>query len=94
MGGGVHEKPIQRGHCLKEGPWPVFWFKGGLGKKEGGGGFEGDWYPNAHYEITWINWELNLVYLWNLASLCHIPKEINWSKKSTKTAVWKLVSGF
>ena len=45
--GGVHEKPIQRGHCLKEGPWPVFWFKGGLGKKEGGGGFEGGLIPQC-----------------------------------------------
>ena len=30
--------------------WTVCWFKGGLGKKEGGGGFlRGCWYPNAHY---------------------------------------------
>ena len=65
-----------------------------MAKKRGVVVLRGDWYPNAHYELTWINWELNLVYLWNLASLCHIPKEINWSKKSTKTAVWKLVSGF
>ena len=23
------------------------------GKKEGGGVFKGDWYPNAHYEYNW-----------------------------------------
>ena len=23
------------------------------GKKEGGGVFEGGWYPNAHYEYNW-----------------------------------------
>ena len=40
-GGGVHEKPIKRGDCLKKwGAWTVCKFKGGLGKKEGGG-FEG-----------------------------------------------------
>ena len=47
------EKPIYRGNCLKRGgAWTVCWFKGGLGKKEGGGVFEGVWYPNAHYEVT------------------------------------------
>ena len=46
MGGGVHEKPIQRGDCLKRGAWTVCPFRGGggLGRKErvgvyhGGGG--------------------------------------------------------
>ena len=34
-----------------EGAWTVCRFKGGIGKKEGGGVFEGgDWYPNAHYD--------------------------------------------
>ena len=44
LGGGgepIHEKPIQRGDCLKRGTWTVCQFKGGLGKKEGGGVFEG-----------------------------------------------------
>ena len=31
--------------------WTVFRFKGGLGKKEGGGVFEGGWFPNAHYAV-------------------------------------------
>ena len=34
---GVHEKPLYRGDCLKEGRWTVFKFKRGLGEKEGGG---------------------------------------------------------
>ena len=33
--GVVHEKPIQRGDCLKRGTWTVCQFKGELGKKEG-----------------------------------------------------------
>ena len=41
LGGGVHEKPIYRGGCLKRGggAWTVCRFKGGgLGKDKGGGG--------------------------------------------------------
>ena len=35
-GGGIHEKPISMGDCLKRGTWTVCRFKGGgLGKKEG-----------------------------------------------------------
>ena len=50
--GQFHEKPIYRGDCLKRGGgvWTVCRFKGGLGKKEGGGVFKGGWYPNAHYD--------------------------------------------
>ena len=40
-GGGIHKKPICRGNCLKRGAWAVCRFKGGLGKKEEGGFFEG-----------------------------------------------------
>ena len=36
--GGVEEKPIQRGACLKQRAWTVCQFKGGLDKKDGGGG--------------------------------------------------------
>ena len=44
------EKPIYRGECLKRGSLDSLLIQGGLGKKEwGGGGFEGGWYPNAHY---------------------------------------------
>ena len=40
LGGGVHEKPIYRGGCLKRGAWTVCRFKGGgLGKYKGGGVF-------------------------------------------------------
>ena len=49
--GRVNEKPMQRGDLPKKGgAWTVHRFKGGLGKKEGGGVFEGGWYPNAHYD--------------------------------------------
>ena len=40
--GGVHEKPISRGDCLKrEGLEQLVDLREGLGKKEGGGVFEG-----------------------------------------------------
>ena len=42
------------GDCLKREAWTVCRFKGGLGKKEGGGVFEGVWYPNAHYGCALI----------------------------------------
>ena len=46
---------------------------------------------NKFYRITW---EITItVCSGNLASVCHITKEINLSKNSTKTATWKLVSG-
>ena len=41
----------------------------------------------------WITWKINTVCQWNLASLCHITKEKISSKNSTKTALWKLVTG-
>ena len=45
----------RRDDCLKSGAWKVCRFKGGLGKKRGGGVFEGGgrgegWYPDAHYD--------------------------------------------
>ena len=40
-GGGSYEKPIYWGNYLERGTWTVFRFKGVLGKKEGGGVFEG-----------------------------------------------------
>ena len=42
-GKGGHEKPIyRRRNCLKKrGAWTVCIFKGDLGKKEGGGVFDG-----------------------------------------------------
>ena len=41
---------IEGGDCLKGGAWSVYWFKGRLGKKKGGGVFEGGggWDSNAH----------------------------------------------
>ena len=39
MRGGLYEKPISRGDCLKRGAWPVCRFKGDLSKKGGGGMF-------------------------------------------------------
>ena len=33
--GGVHEKPIYRGDCLKSGVWTICRFKGGLVKNRG-----------------------------------------------------------
>ena len=42
--GAGHEKPIQRGDCLKRGAWTVCKFKGGRTWQERGGGvvfFEG-----------------------------------------------------
>ena len=41
----------------------------------------------------WITWELNTVYQWNLASLCHITKEKKLSKNVAKIMTWKLVPG-
>ena len=38
FGGGDHEKPIQRGDCLKRWAWTVCRFKGGLGKNDAAGG--------------------------------------------------------
>ena len=36
----------------------------------------------------WITWKVK----WNLASLCHIPKEIISLKNSTKGAAWETSS--
>ena len=41
----------------------------------------------------WITWEVKGICKWNLASLCHITKEKNSTKNSTKTATWKLAPG-
>ena len=45
LGGGIHEKPIYRGSCLKRGgAWTVCKFKGGgggLARIRGGGCFQG-----------------------------------------------------
>ena len=43
QGGGVHEKPIYRGDCLKRDgwAWTVRIFKGGTWQEGGGGIFEG-----------------------------------------------------
>ena len=41
----------------------------------------------------WITLEVNMVCWWNLASLCHILKEIFSSKNYTKNVTWKLVPG-
>ena len=42
---------IEQGIALKGGgAWTVCWFKGEFDKKEVGGVFEGEWYPNAHTE--------------------------------------------
>ena len=51
LGGGGSQKTIYRGDCVKRGCLGHFVdLMGGLGKKEGGGVFEGGgWYPNAHY---------------------------------------------
>ena len=48
--GGRVQKTNRKGGYLKRGPWTVCQFKGGPGKKEGVGVFEGGkgWYPNAH----------------------------------------------
>ena len=40
----------------------------------------------------WMTWEVITVFKWNLASLCHILKDIISSKHSTKSVAWKLVS--
>ena len=54
-GGGVRKKIIYRGELPKQGAWAVSRFKeGGLARKMlwcflG----EGDWYPNAQYDIHW-----------------------------------------
>ena len=49
-GGGFLKNQYIGGIAWKVETWAVFWFKGGLGKKEGGGVFEGVWYPNADYD--------------------------------------------
>ena len=50
LGKGVHEKLIEGRDCLKSG-WGLdcLLIYGGLGKKEGGGVFEGGLDPNMHY---------------------------------------------
>ena len=42
-GGGIHEKPISMGDCLKRGTWTVCRFKGGGGawQERGANVFEG-----------------------------------------------------
>ena len=49
--------------------------------------------PNHKTRNTfcWITWEVNTVFQWNLASLCHITKENNLLENSAKIAAWKLV---
>ena len=42
-------KVTEKDSHKKEGAWTVWRFKKGLGKKDGGGGFDGGWYPDAHY---------------------------------------------
>ena len=51
LGGWSSQKTnIEGGLPEKGGAWTVCKFKGGLGKKEGDGVFEGGgWYPDAHY---------------------------------------------
>ena len=49
LGGEFMKKQYRRGDCLKRGALTVCRFKGGLGKKDGEGVFEGSWYPNTHY---------------------------------------------
>ena len=48
-GGGLKNQ-YRGGDCLKKGggAWTVCQFIGRLGKKEGDGVFEVDWYPNTH----------------------------------------------
>ena len=72
-GGGVHEKPICRGDCLKRDgwTWTVRRFKGGgLGKKEGvvflRGVWGEGWYPNAHYDNLIIRVRWNTVWRKNM----------------------------
>ena len=47
LGGEGHEKPIERGDCLKRGCW----------RMEGGGAWqeEGCWYTNAHYVVGYLS---------------------------------------
>ena len=50
LGGRFTKNQYIRGWPKKRGSWTVYRYKGGLGKKEGGGGvIEGGWYANAHY---------------------------------------------
>ena len=51
-GGGVHEKPIQRGELPKRGGLGQFVDLRGAWQERGGGVLEGGWYPNAHYEVS------------------------------------------
>ena len=52
---GFTKKPIYRGDCLRRGAWTVFRFKEILGKKKGGRGGGGGWYPNVNYENCTLN---------------------------------------
>ena len=63
--GQVPEKPIYRVELPQKGAWTVSRFKGKLDKNNGGGAFEGGWYPNAHYGY-WIDPILGKVYPINL----------------------------
>ena len=54
--GGVHEKTNIEGGLPKKGAWTFCIFKGGLGKKNGGGSFEGGVIPQCtlwlqHYAV-------------------------------------------
>lgn len=64
-GGGVDEKPISWGDCLKRGAQTICIFKGGLARETWGNDFEerrGEaWYPNANYvQLSCHGWTQTL----------------------------------
>ena len=77
--GGVHEKPIYRGNCLKKGLGQFAGLREGLAKKEGAGVFEGvetRMYTMAYDRTYDINkmWTVYVQYLFQTVLYCLIVK--------------------
>ena len=50
--GGVHEKPIERGDCLKRGLGQFAHLEGAWQERGRVGVSEGSWYSNTHYDCS------------------------------------------
>ena len=84
--GGFMKNQYRGWDCLKRwGLDSLSIYKGGLSKKEGGGVFEGGWYPNAHYE-SGAKFEEKLIFCFkNDKNLLNFDLS---TKKSKKFALW------
>ena len=81
LGEGSRKINLEGGGLHKKGAWTVCWFKGGLGKKEGSGIFEGGLIPQC---TLWVvkNLKKNLFFISEMTRIWWI---LIWALKSIKT---------